>query len=719
VRTRIPPTQWNKGLRVSAAERQKITADGAGRGKVGNDLAPAGGRAVLTQTLSPWAKLVRSSGAGFGGNLHHFIALSSTLRRLQSCHVESKIMKAEPSAPSSIGSFLIIGLWFGIVTGLIEAAGLLLFQRINWARWGAIMHVSREILWVSPIVDLILFLALAIAVFVVSRFFKRIPAFRVLIFLLVFLSAYNFLTVPDRLYHIASLLLGLGIAVSVTRWIGEREAASLRFWKRSTPWAVALLLVVFAGIQGGKYLHEKRMVAKLPAAAAGSPNVLVIVVDTLRADHVSSYGYARPTTPEIDVLAKQGTLFENAISTCSWSLPSHVSLLTGRHVFEHGVGNVEPMPLFGQNGSNFRGFPTLGEELERSGYRTGAFSANRVYFSHSLGFGRGFIHFEDYFNSASDAFVRTLFGREFARIYLARSDKSLVRRTLRGLGFTAILDRDTEGWGSHGGARSVRKRASAVNEETLRWIDSDSDRQRPFFAFLNYIDVHNPYGPPATSPKPAWDTGSSVDQYDAGVNYADDNIGQLMRELEKRGLANNTLVIITSDHGESLGDHGLTYHGAALYWELIHVPLIVWYPGHVPAGLRITQPVTNAAIPAAVMDLLGSNRQTFPGPPLSAFWKTREVTKNWPDPLSELPQTEIITREDRVVEGKIPIATNGGMKSLVTPGWHLIVHQKLGEQLYDWEHDPGESTNRAADSANRSIGVRLAEEMSARTKPQH
>ena len=104
-------------------------------------------------------------------------------------------------------------------------------------------------------------------------------------------------------------------------------------------------------------------------------------------------------------------MFENAISTCSWSLPSHVSLLTGRYVFEHGVGNVEPMPWFGQAGSNFGGFPTLGEELERNGYRTGAFSANRVYFSHTLGLGRGFMHFEDYFHSLSDALSRTLFGQ--------------------------------------------------------------------------------------------------------------------------------------------------------------------------------------------------------------------------------------------------------------------------------------------------------------------
>jgi arylsulfatase A-like enzyme len=179
------------------------------------------------------------------------------------------------------------------------------------------------------------------------------------------------------------------------------------------------------------------------------------------------------------------------------------------------------------------------------------------------------------------------------------------------------------------------------------------------------------------------------------------------------------VVVITSDHGESLGDHGLTYHGAALYWELVHVPLVVWYPGHVPAGLRVAQPVSNSAIPATLMDLLSGNRQTFSGPALSAFWKNREAATNWPGPLAELPQTEIITPEDRVVEGKIPIASNGGMQSLVTPEWHLIVHQKLGEQLYDWAHDPGESADRVHAAENHSVVLRLTAELKTRTKASH
>ncbi len=648
-----------------------------------------------------------------------FPVASITILSVESPKIETKV-----SVPSSFSSFLIIAVWFGIVTGLVEAAELSLFQRINWARWGMLVHVSREIYWVSPLVDLIFFLVVASLVFLFSRISKRIPALRVLVFLLSFLAAYDLLTVPDRLYRNACLLLAAGVGVSFSRWIGGRQAASVRFWKRTSPFAIILLLLVFAGVEGGKYLQEQRAVAKLPAAAPGSPNVLVIVLDTLRADHVSSYGYQRPTTPEIDVLGQQGTLFENAISTCSWSLPSHVSLLTGRYVFEHGVGNVDPMPWFGPAGSNLRGLPTLGEELQRNGYRTGAFSANRVYFSHTLGLGRGFMHFEDYFHSLPDAFSRTLFGQEFARIYLSRTDKSLVRRTLRRWGFSAILDeevlmpRHTGSWGTRGGARSVRKRASVVNEEALQWIDRD--RQKPFLAFLNYFDVHNPYGGPPNSPKPVWDKGSGathdVDEYDAGLKYDDDQIKELMQELDRRGLANNTVVVITSDHGESLGDHGLTYHGAALYWELIHVPLIIWYPGHIPSGLRITQPVTNSAIPATLMDLVSSHAASFPGPPLTAFWKNHEVTTSWPDPLSELPQTEIIDPEDRALEGKIPLATNGAMQSLVTPGWHLIVHQKFGELLYDWGHDPKESADKVAVPGDHSIVVSLDSELKAQTK---
>jgi arylsulfatase A-like enzyme len=638
---------------------------------------------------------------------------------------EASILPPEAQANSVPASILVrIAIWFGIFTGLVEGFGLLLFQRINWKQWGRMMHVSQEILWVSPIVDLILFLLVALAVWLVSRFFRRLPAVRVLVFLLAFLVAYDWLSLTGRLYPRASLLLSLGVAAAFIRWLATHELAAVRFWKRRWAYSIVLLLVVFAGIQGGKRIYERRLESSLPAASPCAPNVLVVVVDTLRADHLSAYGYTRHTSPVMNRIAEQGVLFENAIAPSSWSLPSHASLLTGRDPLEHGWVNVQPRPWLGWGRSAMNGYPTLGEALQQRGYRTGAFSANRVYFSTGVGLGRGFIRFEDYFSSAGDALTRTLYGRKIARFYFYRSNRSKVTRALRTLGLNSWLDQDSEGSGEYGGAFGVRKRADDVNREMLRWIERD--RQRPFFAFLNYLDVHYKYGGPSNYPKPAWahDTSraTSIDEYDAGVAYADDSLGRLLAELDRLGLTQNTIVVVTSDHGESLGDHQLTYHGAALYWELIHVPLIFSYPGHIPAGVRIATPVSNAAIPSTILSLLDQNRpdsgdrQIFPGPPLSKLWQASGATAQWPNPVAQLPQTDIVVREDRAVGDRVPIATTGSMETLVTPRWQLIVHEKRGAQLYDRSSDPEEAHDLAQTNAGRVVVSNLSLELAERRK---
>ena len=614
----------------------------------------------------------------------------------------------------SIETLVLVATWFGIFAGMTEGGGLLLFQRINWTQWGRLMHVSKEVLWISPLVDLSFFLIVSLLVWLISRLSQRIPSIQVLVFLLTFLTIYDWLALTNRLYHRACLIMALGVAVAFTRWIAKREASSVTFWKKSTPWLAAVFLLTLLAIQGGKWAHEKIAVARLPAAPQSAPNVLVIVLDTLRADHLSSYGYSRPTSPEIDRIASQGVLFENAIAPCSWSLPSHASLLTGRAPSEHGMQNVQAMPWPGWGEKSLSGYPSLGEVLRHRGYRTGAFSANRIYFTRNVGLGRGFIHFEDYFDSVGDSFVRTLYGREFARLYLNRSENSKVPRALRYLGLESWLDKDSEGSGDVGGAYGVRKRASAVNQELMQWIDRD--RQHPFFAFLNYLDVHYSYGGPPGYPKPDWDRGTTVDEYDAGLKYVDDYIGRLLRDLERRE-ARNTIVVITSDHGESLGAHGLSYHGAALYRELIQVPLIISYPQQIPKGLRVAVPVSITGIPGTVMDLLADREPgVFPGPSLSALWKSQNQQTNWPYPISELAQTDIIVPADRVVEGKIPIATNGWMKSLVAPRWHLITHEKFGHQLYDWTNDPKESNNLIDSPEGRATALRLASHFNPQAK---
>ncbi|PYX18062.1 MAG: hypothetical protein DMG84_01320 [Acidobacteria bacterium] len=614
----------------------------------------------------------------------------------------------------SIETLVLVATWFGIFAGLTEGGGLLLFQRINWTQWGRLMHVSKEVLWISPLVDLSFFLIVSLSVWLISRLSQRIPSIQVLVFLLTFLTIYDWLALTNRLYHRACLIMALGVAVAFTRWIAKREASSVTFWKKSTPWLAAVFLLTLWAIQGGKWAHEKIAVARLPAAPQSAPNVLVIVLDTLRADHLSSYGYSRPTSPEIDRIASQGVLFENAIAPCSWSLPSHASLLTGRAPSEHGMQNVQAMPWPGWGEKSLSGYPALGEVLRHRGYRTGAFSANRIYFTRNVGLGRGFIHFEDYFDSVGDSFVRTLYGREFARLYLNRSENSKVTRALRYLGLESWLDKDSEGSGDFGGAYGVRKRASAVNQELMQWIDRD--RQHPFFAFLNYLDVHYSYGGPPGYPKPDWDRGTTVDEYDAGLKYVDDYIGRLLRELERRE-ARNTIVVITSDHGESLGAHGLSYHGAALYRELIQVPLIISYPQQIPKGLRVAVPVSITGIPGTVMDLLADREPgVFPGPSLSALWKSQNQQTNWPYPISELAQTDITVPADRAVEGKIPIATNGWMRSLVAPRWHLITHEKFGHQLYDWTNDPKESNNLIDSPEGRATALRLASHFNPQAK---
>jgi arylsulfatase A-like enzyme len=587
---------------------------------------------------------------------------------------------------------LLIAIWFGIFAGLIEGCGLILFQRLNWQNWGQVLHVSAPIIWISPLVDLAFFTLVTCLVLVAGKIVPRLVVFPILIFLLLFLSAYDWLTLTGRLYHRSCLLLALGIAAAFTRWVMRNEAARMRFWKRTFPWITAVLLFVFVGIHWGSRWKESREVAGLPAASPGTPNVVVIVLDTLRADHVSSYGYARQTSPNIDRLASEGVLFENAISPTPWSLPSHASLLTGRYQFEHGMQDIPAMSLLGLKRPELNGFPALGEVLQKHGYRTGAFSANRVNFTANLGFERGFLHFEDYFQSPADAFLRTLYGREFSRIYLNRTEHSKVKRLLRWLGFNPILDRSDEGSIRVFGTLGIEKRAAEVNREFVQWIDS-GPHERPFFGFLNYIDVHHPYGGPPSFNKP-WKGENVIDLYDDGIKYVDDCVGELKRELQQRGLAGNTLVVVTSDHGESLGDHRIAFHGEALYREQIHVPLMFWFPGHVPSGVRVSTPVSNASIAATVVCLLNQPAVAeFKRPAIDGLWKAPQSDTS-SNVFSEVSQLYPASDEDIISEKEVPVSMNGAMKSLSTSLWELIAHEKLGNQLYDYAHDPGQTVDR-------------------------
>jgi len=204
--------------------------------------------------------------------------------------------------------------------------------------------------------------------------------------------------------------------------------------------------------------------------------------------------------------------------------------------------------------------------------------------------------------------------------------------------------------------------------------------------------VHKQYGGPPGYPTPEWPQQGPIDKYDDSIRYVDDKVGELLSTLHGHGLDTNTLIIVTSDHGESLGEHGLETHGGSLYWNLIHVPLIVWWPGHVPPGGHILQPITNAVIPATLLDLIGKTPpDSFRGPTLAALLKGAPGTL---PVFSQLSVSPYAAKKDHPPD-PVPTATSGPMFSIVSGNWQLIQHAKYGNQLYDWTRDPGETDNQA------------------------
>jgi arylsulfatase A-like enzyme len=255
----------------------------------------------------------------------------------------------------------------------------------------------------------------------------------------------------------------------------------------------------------------------------------------------------------------------------------------------------------------------------------------------------------------------------------------------------------------------------------LGWIDKDPSR--PFFAFLNYYETHDPYVPPqpyrsmfSQLEEPGglistdWDMNhiyisltpeqlqGEIDAYDGAIAYVDEHIGRLLGDLQNRDLAENTLVVITSDHGDMFGEHGLFEHTNSLYREVIHVPLMIWWPEHVPAGERVSQPVTNAALPATLLDLIGAGEQaSFPGPSLAQLWTEPNGHPDWPYPIAELGQQDWVPVQNP--------SAHGAMQSAISPQWHYITHEKFGEELYDWLIDPEESTDLAESPEFQSVAT--------------
>jgi arylsulfatase A-like enzyme len=195
----------------------------------------------------------------------------------------------------------------------------------------------------------------------------------------------------------------------------------------------------------------------------------------------------------------------------------------------------------------------------------------------------------------------------------------------------------------------------------------------------------------------------NLDEYDGAISYVDDRLQELMNELRRRRVMDNTLLIVTADHGEGFGEHGLLTHGTALYYPLIHVPLILYRPGHLSAGLRIKRPVSTKDIPATILELLGASHSQFPGKSLATLWNGQTLPDRWPMPLSEL-------KRDRQLFG-ISYNGHGEIESIVSWELQLILDPRDGSSLYNWQVDTQARVNLFRSPGYEAVRTELAAEL--------
>jgi len=513
---------------------------------------------------------------------------------------------------------------------------------------------------------------------------------------------------PQVVNGAIALVAGLMVAIAALRYGPTiwRRCVSLhaRFWppSRSLIRQGALFTgAVFAGlvaacmiVRGPKAHSQLR-----PNEVGGNrPNLVMIALDTARADHFSAYGYPKPTTPNMDDLARKGVLFETAIAPAPWTLPSFASVLTGTLPHQNGAAVDTPLA---------EGFLTLASILNSRGYQTGGFNANFTEGTARTGLAQGFDLYSD-----DDGTMRSaLMGIDFVKAFWWFVYYPFIR-----------------------GDYPARRNARTLNQAIYRWFGHRS--KQPFFLFVNYFDVHEPYSAipeignrfgnahrtlaqrvrveveglmeAIDVPRSPAEQAALIAGYDSGLAYADSQIGSLLQLLESSPEWSNTYIIVFADHGQAFGTHRHYGHGWGLNWELLHVPLIIAGPG-IPQGRRVKDPVGIQRILATVLDLsAGENGAQEPNS-LRCSWT---LPPNACDP-APMVVSELSMRPEWGVSSPLI--------SVVTPKWHLIRDAAEDLQLYDLTTDPGEEVNLAGSPEHQTdilaLQSRLFERVKASSPP--
>ncbi len=511
---------------------------------------------------------------------------------------------------------LILAVWIGLVTGLIQALGVLFHQRVL----GDLITLGPMMWWMTPLTLALLLVPVAAVATILGRWWPGIFRSRsVLLALLLTPGIFNGLPffIPT-MGSGARLLFAVGIALVITRIAERFPVSSRRIIARTLLPVVGAVTLAFLATQLAQPIWERWKIHTLARAPSHAPNILLLVLDTVRGANLSVNGYGQPTTPFLERYAKGGVRFANAISTAPWTLPSHASMFTGHWPDELSADWERAL-----DGSA----PTLAEVLSAHGYVTAGFVANLAYVSRVHGLSRGFVHYEDFRATAPDFLVSAKLPRDVANL----------GRVRRLVSYYAILG---------------EKKAPGVVNEVLRWL-SARKAHRPWFVFANFIDAHEPCIPPESleerlgSPevlkvrrklghlthllyhallenKASVLSPAGVERerlaYDACLAYLDQNLQRLLDSLATLRLDSNTVVMIVADHGEQFGEHGHFVHGNSLYRQLIQVPFLLVAPGRVPTGVVVTDPVSLRDLPATILDLAGINQGPIPGSSLSGCW---------------------------------------------------------------------------------------------------
>lgn len=569
--------------------------------------------------------------------------------------------------------FTVMATWLGLLAGLVEVAMVVIRKDFLHQT----LHYGAHVVWMAPLGDAVSFALaggfVALVTWCWELRFRPVPSFRVFAFVMVMAIGATLVWWTPWLSERAGLVLAVGVSWQIARWSRDREAFWLGLSRRGGLPVALCIAALGVGTEGWNRWSEARQIAALPPPPIGAPNILLLVLDTVSAEWLSLYGYDRPTSPRLEAFARSGAVFEHVYATAPWTLASHASFFTGRYAHELNVDWWNP--LDGR-------FPTLAERLTSLGYFTGGFPANQAYGDPVFGLARGFEHYETYPDTWEELWHNFGIGRRLIRAYKLR----------RLLHYWNIPN---------------RKNAAEVNREFLRWEGRSGSR--PFFAFLNYFDTHEPYYPPAPydslfgpglDPLPA---GTRIEgrvvvvpqaayhrlpapavkqlrnAYDGSLAYLDAQIGRMLQELDRRGRLDNTVVIVTADHGEMRGEVGRFSHGVDVYRPVLHVPLIIRFPRRIRPGVRIAEAASLRDLPATIADLAGlKGRLALPGSSL----------------LPPEGQSERAAPRSLLISFLLHTEDGGpGARSIILGRDHYIQYTNGKEEFFDVVEDPLEVRN--------------------------